>query len=278
MEWGNLARFAPHRTSFIGLGTSCVSRACGKLGEGWAPLFRHALWVKEVIVFRKSLVFLVTFLLLAGASAALAQTGNPGNGNPGNGNPGNGNGCNNGNAGNNNPNCPGPYPAQSSTVVRDANGNIIDGTHGLYVGDPMNIVSDGWMPNSMVAFDFLSTVIHLGDVAADASGVVRATFLVPDVEPGQHTLRLTGTGPDGQPRVVEYPILVLARSQPSQVLGQTLTNAGGSAAGRTGGGLSAFGKTGLDQALAIAGIGLALFAIGLALTLAVRRSRADALA
>jgi hypothetical protein len=218
--------------------------------------------------FRKTFLFLVTALLLAGASVALAQTGN-GNGGGNNG----GNGCDNGNAGGHNPNCPtttvNPYPANSSMVVRDANGNIIDGTHGLHVGDPMNIVSDGWLPNSSVAFDFFSTVIHLGDVAADASGTVRATFAVPNVEPGQHTLRLTGIGKDGQPRVVDYPILVLANSS---VLGQTLSNAtSGSSSGSGGSGF--FGKTGLDHALDIAGVGLALLGVGLVLTLAVRRSR-----
>jgi hypothetical protein len=205
---------------------------------------------------------LVTALLLGVGSVALAQTGNP-NGNP--------QGCDNGNASEHNPNCTtttvNPYPANSSIVVRDANGNIIDGTHGLHVGDPMNIVSDGWQPNSSVAFDFFSTVIHLGDVKADGAGVVRATFLVPDVEPGMHTLRLTGIGKDGQPRVVDYPILVLANSA---VLGSSLASTtGGASTGNSG----FFGKTGLDRAMDIAGVGLALLAVGLVLTLAVRRSR-----
>ena len=168
-----------------------------------------------------------------------------------------------------------PYPARQSTVVRDANGNIIDGTHGLHVGDMMNIVSDGWLPNTPVSFDFFSTVIHLGDVNADSGGTVRASFPVPNVEPGQHTLRLTGLGADGKPRVVDYPILVLPNSA---VLGSSLDNA---ATGGTGGlarsgsarGSGFFGKTGLDHALDIAGVGLALLAVGLVLMLAVRRSR-----
>jgi hypothetical protein len=232
---------------------------------------------------KKTLVLLVTAFMLITASAALAQTG-PGNGNgngPGNGqgcnNPGQGNGNGNGNGNGGNPNCPtttvDPYPAQSSTVVRDANGNIVDGSRGLHVGDPMNIESTGWLPNSTVAFDFFSTVIHLGDVKADGVGTVRATFPVPNVEPGQHTLRLTGIGKDGKPRVVDYPILVIADSQ---VLGSTLNNATGSGANSVASGSGFFGKTGLDRALDIAGVGLAFLAVGLVLTLAVRRSRSGA--
>lgn len=203
--------------------------------------------------------------MLAAAGVALAD---PGNGNGGgNGNP---NGCDNGNAGQHNPNCPtttvNPYPVNSTFEVRDANGNLIDGTHGLHVGDMMNIVSAGWQPGSAVAFDFFSTAIHLGDVKADTGGVVRASYAVPQVEPGMHTLRLTGTGKDGQPRVVEYPILVIGNTA---VLGRTLTNATGSGSSNAG----FFGKTGLDHAMNIAGIGLALLAVGLVLTLAVRRSR-----
>jgi hypothetical protein len=221
-------------------------------------------------VVRKTFVLLVTLLCMAGATAALAQT-NPGNGQGGGPGNGPGNGCGNGQSNGRNPNC--PYPANSAIAVRDRNGNIVDGTHGLRVGDAMDIVSDGWQPNSTVSIDFLSTVIHLGDVAADASGVVRASFPVPAVEPGQHTLRLTGIGQDGQPRVVEYPILVLSDAQTSNVLGKTLTNAGG---GSGSGGSGFFGKTGLDHALDIAGVGLALLAVGLVLTLAVRRSRRSA--
>jgi hypothetical protein len=205
-------------------------------------------------VFRKSLVLLVTAFLLCCGGVALAA----GNGNP----------CDNGHAGQHNPNC--TYPAKSSTVVRDANGNIVDGTHGLHVGDPMHIESDGWLAGTPVAFDFFSTVIHLGDVNADSAGVVRATFLVPRVEPGMHTLRLSGLGADGQPRVVDYPILVLADSQ---VLGQSVNNTTGGA--RSVGGSSVFGKTGLAHALDIAGVGVALLAVGLVLTLAVRRARSS---
>ncbi|HVV36788.1 MAG TPA: hypothetical protein VHC63_09325 [Acidimicrobiales bacterium] len=196
-------------------------------------------------MFKKTLLFLVTALMLASASAALAQTGT--------------------------------YPANSAIVVRDVNGNIVDGTHGLHVGDPMHIHSTGWKPGSSVAFDFFSTVIHLGDVNADASGAVDATFPVPNVEPGQHTLRLTGIGADGKPRTVDYPILVVPASQ---VLGSTLDSSGSSSALGSSGGTSTgtggvFGKTGLDHALDIAGVGLALLAVGLVLSLAVRRSRRE---
>jgi hypothetical protein len=184
-------------------------------------------------VFRKTFVVIITvFLLVTTATMARAQTN---------------------------------YPAQSHIEVRDANGNLITADTGLHVGDPMNITSDGWQGGSTVTFTFFSSPILLGTAQADSQGVVRAMFRVPQVEPGMHTLRLTGVGADGNARTVDFPIKVIADSV---VAGRTLDAATG-----TGSGSSAFGKTGAAHAREIAAIGFALFAVGAALVLAIRRSR-----
>lgn len=155
------------------------------------------------------------------------------------------------------------YPATIVLEVRDENGNII--TAGVFVGDPMNIFSTGWQAGATITFTFFSDPIHLGTRVANASGEVRATFPVPDVEPGMHTLRLTGIGANGFDRTVDYPIRVLARG--TQVGGVTQDRP----AAASGGG--AFGRTGLDNVADIVGVGFALFAVGAVLVLAVRRSR-----
>jgi hypothetical protein len=163
------------------------------------------------------------------------------------------------------------YPIHIGIEVRDANGNLITADTGLHVGDIMNIVSDGWFADSDVTFTFFSDPILLGVRKADAQGIVRAQFAVPNVEPGMHTLRLTGTGADGKPRTVDFPIKVIGDSV---VAGKTLDNVTGGATGSATGS-SAFGKTGAAHAREIAAIGFALFAVGAALVLAVRRTRAS---
>lgn len=157
------------------------------------------------------------------------------------------------------------YPVNATVEVRDANGNLITTEVGLFVGDPMNIVAGGWQAGATVTFTFFSDPIHLGTRVADGNGVVRATFPVPDVEPGLHTLRMTGIGADGQPRTVDWPVRVLARG--TQVAGVTQDRPAAAGSG------GAFGKTGMDSVKEIVAAGFALVAVGAVLVLAVRRSR-----
>ena len=177
---------------------------------------------------------------------------------------------------------PQTYPAQASIEVRDANGNLVTADTGLHVGDPMHIFSTGWMPGSTVSFTFLSEPILLGTQIADSKGEVRAVYLVPNVEPGMHTLRLTGIGADGKARTVDYPIRVLPNTA---VAGATQDNPGAAAGnvanGFTGSGVTngsangsgSFGKTGADHIRELVAGGIALLAVGAALVLGVRRTR-----
>ncbi len=201
------------------------------------------------------------------------------------------------------------YPANATIEVRDANGNIITTDVAVQPGDPMQIFSTGWQPGATITFTFFSDPIILGYDVADARGEVDATFPVPDVEPGMHTLRLTGFGANGQQRAVDYPIRVAARpaatnppgaggagsgaggvgsgaggvagdgggsgslggSGSGLSSGSRLGSATGSGSGSGGAG-GAFGLTGMD-ADEFAKVGFALLAIGAALVVAVRRSR-----
>ncbi len=92
------------------------------------------------------------------------------------------------------------YPVNATFEVRDANGNLITTDVGLYPGDPFSIVAGGWMVGTTVTVTFHSEPILLGTLVADAQGFVRATYRVPEVPPGIHTVRLQGTGTDGKPR------------------------------------------------------------------------------
>lgn len=151
------------------------------------------------------------------------------------------------------------YPANATIEVRDENGNLVSASVGVEVGDPLSIFSTGWQANSDVQLEFFSDPINLGTARSDANGVVRATVRVPNVTPGVHTLRLTGIGADGRPRVAELPVRVVAASP-----------GGGATSDRTGG----VARTGASNVAEIAGAGFALVVVGAVLALAVRRNRA----
>jgi hypothetical protein len=165
------------------------------------------------------------------------------------------------------------YPVTATFELRDGNGNLITTDVGLYPGDPFTVIANGWLPGTVVTFTFHSDPILLGTQIADAQGFVRANFLVPQVPPGIHIVRLQGTGADGKPRSVEGPMRVLARTSVAGSSVDAPSAAGG--ATRSGTGSSVFGNTGLN-AQELAALGFALLAVGAALVLAVRRQRATA--
>lgn len=195
------------------------------------------------------------------------------------------------------------YPVQVTIEVRDSNGQDPSVGAGVAVGDPLNVRATAWLALSDVRAQFFSTPIELGTYKADKNGVLKFTFNVPNVEPGMHTLRLSGTGNDNKPRVVEAPIKVRAAStgtgagagtgngtatgagtgsatgsstgsgsaatgSGSQVLGRAVANASAGSSSR-----SVFGKTGANI-VPILEVGLAMLAAGTALVLAVRKRHA----
>lgn len=183
------------------------------------------------------------------------------------------------------------YPVDARLEIRDENGNILDLSAGVFVGDDVVVFSSGWFPIpqtpppppnvlTVVAYTFFSDPIDLGTSPVNDKGETTFRFKIPDVEPGMHTLRLDGTGANGQPRRLEVPVKVLQRGTP---LTPTIPGSGGGSTntgnnstqvlGKTSDSGLAFAKTGLDHLLQIVQIGLALFAAGAVIVLAVRRSR-----
>lgn len=173
------------------------------------------------------------------------------------------------------------YPPTATIEVRDENGQLVTEA-GVFVDDPLNVFSTGWAVQVEIQATWFSDPIDLGKHKTDNKGELRFTFPVPDAPPvpGMHTLRLEGTGANGQFRRVDVAIKVNPRSgstttttlaggsgsnnNGSNVLGKTVTNTGGSTGG------SAFAKTGAFLART-AYVGFALLAIGAALFLAVRK-------
>ncbi len=203
------------------------------------------------------------------------------------------------------------YPTTTTIEIRDENGNLLT-AKGSTVGDPLSVFSDGWAVEVDVQATWFSDPIDLGKHKTDKKGELRFTFDTPDAPPvpGVHTLRLEGTGANGEFRRVDAAVRVEPKG------GTTTTTAGnngngngngngqggngngnngngngngngggnGSSAGGSGGGSSVLGKTvtnsaGGASAYAKTGafiaktayIGFALLAVGAALFLAVRK-------
>jgi hypothetical protein len=65
-------------------------------------------------------------------------------------------------------------------------------------GQPVGVSCGGYAPASTVAVDLLSTPVRIGTLTANASGQVTGTVTIPqNTTAGSHTVRFTGTAPDG---------------------------------------------------------------------------------
>lgn len=110
------------------------------------------------------------------------------------------------------------YPPASETLSVS--------TSAALPGQPVIVSGSGYAPGTTVTITFESTPRVVGVVQADASGRFTAEVVVPpDATPGMHTLRATGLGEDGGPRVISAAIMVMA---PAGTVG------GGGAAGDRG--------------------------------------------
>lgn len=171
------------------------------------------------------------------------------------------------------------YPVQATIEVRDQNGNLV-GEAGVFAGDPLTVFSTGWFALVFIQATWFSDPVDLGKHQTNDKGELRFTFIVPDVPPipGIHTLRLEGTGANGQFRRVDVAIKVNQRPGSGSTTTST-TLVGGSGGGSNvlgktqengSTGSSAFAKTGAFLARS-AYVGFALLAMGAALFLAVRK-------
>lgn len=161
------------------------------------------------------------------------------------------------------------YPVRPSVQITDCRGHDIGTGPGVKRGERVCVRVTLWKARTDVRAEFFSDPILLGTYQTDSSGVLDFSFNVPDVRPGQHTIRLTGIGSDNQPRVVEGAIKVRADNAGGSDHGRSLDSGSADTA-------RAFGNTGANIVPILEG-GFALFAIGAALVLAVRKRRtADA--
>ena len=76
-------------------------------------------------------------------------------------------------------------------------------------GGTVTISGSGWQANSVVQITLFSHGQQLTTVRADGNGTFTTQVQIPsDVSPGQHTVRLSGTGQDGTQRSVDIRLQV----------------------------------------------------------------------
>lgn len=99
-------------------------------------------------------------------------------------------------------------PAMAQYPPTSVSGTVSDTT--LVPGQSLTVSSTGWAPGSTVTIDFLSVPTRIGRATPDATGAFAVEVDVPrGATPGGHTIRLSGTGSNGQPRVAELAVTVV---------------------------------------------------------------------
>lgn len=96
------------------------------------------------------------------------------------------------------------YPplAEEAVVVSDST---------LVPGEEFVVSSSGWLPGSTVTFTLFSEPTSLGSTTVDADTSFSATLEIPtSVAPGTHTVQISGASDEGDPRVEELTVEVLA--------------------------------------------------------------------
>jgi hypothetical protein len=132
-------------------------------------------------------------------------------------------------------------------------------------GGTLSVDSPGWKAGSQVTGVANSTPVTLGTLNADSTGTVTGSFTLPlSIQPGSHTLVLSGTGTDGLSRSMSSPFTVTSVT-------------GGSAGNTTSASLqpstdvagSSLARTGFRSQLLW--IGMMLSAIGAVMVMSSRR-------
>jgi hypothetical protein len=76
-------------------------------------------------------------------------------------------------------------------------------------GDPVTVSGDGYAAGTDITITFESEPVVIGNVRADAAGAFTTQVRIPaDASPGNHTIKATGLGADGGPRVTSAAIFV----------------------------------------------------------------------
>lgn len=77
-------------------------------------------------------------------------------------------------------------------------------------GQTITVSCNGWMPNGEVEVILLSEPQLLDVVQTDADGQLTEPITIPDVPPGDHTLRLSGVNDQGEPQTFDIALTVEA--------------------------------------------------------------------
>ncbi len=95
----------------------------------------------------------------------------------------------------------------------------------LLPGEPFTVTGDGWLPGSTVTFTLFSEPVVLGSAAVEDDTTFSARLEIPEnTAPGTHTLEISGTNDDGQPRVAELTLEVLGTAANASHLASTGAN------------------------------------------------------
>ncbi len=135
------------------------------------------------------------------------------------------------------------YPPVNNSLVASVSSGT-PGTNVLYTARTFQI-------GTTVRFVFNSTPVELGTAVANSNGIAQLTAPIPSVETGAHRVDATGTGSNGQPLTVSTNIQV------------------------TGTG-TAIPRTGSNDSLPMATIGVSAVAVGGLLLLLANRRRTPA--
>jgi hypothetical protein len=94
-----------------------------------------------------------------------------------------------------------------------------------------------WQPGQPVTGTAKSDPITLGSISAGSTGVLKGSFTLPlSVQPGSHTLELSGTGSNGQPLLKSASFAVTLPNSSTPSAGASGSTSGGSSASSAGGG------------------------------------------
>ena len=120
----------------------------------------------------------------------------------------------------------------------------------------ITISGAGWLPGSTVTITLQSTPQTLGTAQVAADGTFSATVQIPcNVDPGQHTISVSGTGADGLPHTVSAALTVDPCGSP----------------------VSSLARTGGSNTIPYIGVGVGLILFGAMLTIAFTRRRKSTL-
>ena len=143
------------------------------------------------------------------------------------------------------------YPVTSGGLEVSQGGSS---TTAVSPGSSVTVAGSGFAPGASVQVTIASTPTLLATVNADAAGAMSAEVTIPsDIEAGTHTLSASGADPNGGTRVLSRTISV-----------------SGSTSGSDSSGAAVFGRTGANSA-ALAGVGLAVVALGWLFVVVTRR-------